>query len=83
MKILENLILILSNDEAQCLDVRKTQSHARVMGRSFYNFVYKFDRKFYWGLSVNHGFSCFNELQESKQCDDFEYRIWKQCDFKV
>ena len=81
MKVLEKLILILSNDEAQCLDVRRIQFHRRVMGESFYNFVYQFKDKFYWGLSVNHGFSCFNELQDSKQCADFEYRIWKQCDF--
>ena len=36
-------------------------------------------KKFYWGPSVKHGFHCFNNFGENGQCDDFEWRSFKEC----
>ena len=81
MKDLENLISFLSDKNAECLDIRRKFTHDQVRTTMFYDFVHRRNNKFYWGPSLEYGFNCFNELQENNLCDDFEYQIWKNCNF--
>ena len=78
--VFENNFSFLSYKHAQCLDIRSKLTHVQPrMASISHNFVHRRHGKFHWGPSVKYGFSCFNEFQEKKLCDDFEYQIWKDC----
>ena len=36
-------------------------------------------QKFIWGPSVKHGFHCFNNFAQNGDCEDFEWRNFKDC----
>ena len=76
------LILLTRYEDAECLDIRTNYLHEFYNNDQFYQFVYRSGNYFYWGPSVKYGFHCFNDLQDDfEDCEDFEYRIFKDCDF--
>ena len=76
------LILCSSDIDAECLDIRTTDVQTKYRNAHFFNFLNRNGKRFYWGPSVVRGFHCFNGLQDgSEKCEDFEYRIFKDCDF--
>ena len=36
--------------------------------------------KFHWGPSLKYGFHCFNNFGRNGECDDFEWRSFKDCE---
>ena len=35
--------------------------------------------KFHWGPSAKYGFHCFNDFGGNGECEDFEWRSFKDC----
>lgn len=62
-----------------CLEIRVKMLHIRLPSFDIrelklvhYN---SDDRKWYWSASNKYGFHCFNALQPSGRCPDFEYNV--------
>ena len=78
-------INLFSVRDANCLQIRTKSEHRYYTGYKEFPpeekllLVHKNGFKWYWGPSARYGFHCFNELQPSKQCPDFEYRLFTNC----
>ena len=73
--------IVLRAENVICLEIRVKMLHTpsfkiRDLKLIHYN---SDDRKWYWSASSKYGFHCFNGLQPSGRCPDFEYRQFSNC----
>ena len=75
--------IVLRAENVICLAIRVKMLHIpsfdiRELKLIHYNID---DRKWLWSASSKYGFLCFNALQPSGRCPDFEYRLFSNCDW--
>lgn len=74
---------LLSDDEIVCLEIRTRMIMKRIHQKEMsVKFVHRNVQsgKFIWGPSEKYGFHCFNNFGENGQCEDFEWRVFKNCE---
>ena len=69
----------LSANNVWCLQIRVKALHTPVNAIKKLRLVHYDGKRWYWGASGKYGFHCFNALQPSKKCPDFEYRLFSKC----
>ena len=72
-----------SDDEIVCLEIRtreimKKINHTEMSVKLLHRNLKS--QKFVWGPSEKYGFHCFNNFGANGQCDDFEWRVFKNCE---
>ena len=73
--------MFLSSPNVWCLQIRVKESHESWYKLKQLKLVHRNGKRWFWGASSRYGFHCFNCLQPSGRCPDFEYRLFSNCNF--